>query len=230
MTCQSKPASRLATLATLATALAALGGCASTTYARLPSLPAPDGPARPAARSYAAPRAGSARIVVEAVAGGASVVELSDSARARAICAQTPCTAEVPPGRHRYRLVPQHGATAIPANSKDSVQATPVDAEAVLEAGQTRILRASLGRREVHRSFPVGRGIAWALVGVGAIVAVVGLAAAATSPSGSPDEDNGRGIAYLGAGVAGLGLGLWGANATDNETVTDRPGAFRWTF
>jgi hypothetical protein len=219
---------RLVSIVSLVTMLATLSACSGTTYVHLAPVQAPDGPALAAPTSWQAPGPGSASLVVDAIAGGASVVELFESAPAQTICAQTPCSAEVPPGRHRYRLVPARGGMVGQTASKDSIYATAVDADVVLEAGETRVLRASLGRTEVHRSFPVGRGIAWALLGVGAAVAVAGVAGVGSSPNNSPAQGYNEGIAYFGLSGMFFGASLWLGNAKDNETIVDRPGTFRF--
>jgi hypothetical protein len=217
----------------LGLALITLSACSSSRYVRLAQVEAPPAATPPGGASAQPPGPGEGRIVIQAVAGSASVLDVSDSTSApRTVCLETPCVLDVQPGHHRYRLLPVHQPTleGDSSKAKAGTYATPVEADAFVNEGQTRVLTARLGEVDVHRSFPVGRGAAFALVAIGALVTAYGLAAGGSAPNGSPEADTDQGIADFGLGVALIGGSLWLGNATDNVTATERPGAIRWSF
>lgn len=224
-------------LVALAMALLALEGCSTTTYMHLsPVEPPPDtGPIGEGTPSFQPVPDGKSRVHFDAFPGTATVVDVTDAGSQRLVCVRTPCTADVEPGTHVYRWLPfaQPGVDVGPGGvvrSKDGTYATSVDASADLAPGKAQTVRASFGQTEVHRSFPVGRGIGWALLGAGALVAVYGASKFASAPTGSADADIGQGWAEVGGGLASLGVSLWVANLRDSVVVTDRPGTFRFTL
>jgi hypothetical protein len=189
---------------------------------------------RVAAPPAPAPQANRGRVVFDVPEGRAAVLEVT-SAGTRPVCPSTPCTEDAAPGHHIYRFVPLAGAlTAGPGGTVDvpaGAYSLSTDANADLAAGKTQVLRVALGQAHVRRSFPVGRGIGWAVLAAGAAVAVAGLAKVASAPSGSPDAEIGQGIAGVGGGIGLLGAVLWEGNLRDDTTVTERPGGFTvWTM
>lgn len=206
-------------------------GCSSTSYVHLAPVEPPTQSVPDLSGAAAQPLGDKGRVVFDVAQGHASVVEERQDAEQRLVCRVTPCVDEVGPGAHRYRFTPlSESSLAVEDGfvvSKDGVYGGPVEADAAVTAGKTEILRASLGRTEVHRSLPAGRVIGWALFGSGVAIAMLGIANGSSAPSGSAAEEIGHGVAEIGLGTLLFGGALLLWNLRDNVTVSEHPGAVR---
>ncbi len=206
-------------------------GCSSTSYVHLAPVEPPAQSVPDLWKAVAQPLGDKGRVVLDVAQGHASVVEDRQDAEQRLVCSVTPCVDDVGPGAHRYRFIPLSESSLSVEDgfvvSKDGVYGGPIEANAAVTVGKTEVLRASLGRTEVHRSLPAGRVIGWALFGSGIAIAMLGIANGASAPSGSGAEEVGHGVAEIGLGTVLFGGALLLWNLRDNVTVSEHPGAVR---
>ena len=201
--------------------------CSSTTYVGGPAVAAP--PIAPLPPITAPPPSGSGRVLLDAASQGVSVLELREHAEPRFVCAATPCAEDVTPGVHHYRLLPAPASmiqVSADGNiaSKDGIYSAPVDVDVAVTDGKILAIRGNLGQTEVHRSFPIGRGVAIGLMAAGVVLSIVGAAGASSAPSGSPDAQIEQGWLEIGLGTMALGVALLSFNLRDNLSVAMHAG------
>lgn len=201
--------------------------CSSTTYVGGAAVAAP--PSAPPPPMTAPPPSGRGRVLLDAASQGVSVLEFREHAEPRFVCAVTPCAEDVAPGVHHYRLLPAPASmiqVSADGNiaSKDGTYWAPVDVDVVVTDGNILAIRGNLGQTEVHRSFPIGRGVAIGLMAAGVVLSIVGAAGASSAPSGSPDEQIQQGWLEMGLGTTLLGFALLSFNLRDNLRVTTHAG------